>query len=76
LGVYWPGKAKKEDRPPTLDEFKRAFSTLGFVDTAGPDFEIGRGKVVFYGKNGLVSHAARLISQNVWTNKCGRLARR
>ena len=72
--VYWPGKPKKEDRAPTLNEFLKTFATLGFAQVSSTAFEAGIEKIALYGQGGLVSHAARQLGDDSWTSKCGTLA--
>ena len=65
---YWPPNVPR-DR--TIDAYKMAFSTKGFIETANKDFVPGVERIVIYAKNGVPQHAARQIGKNRWWSKMG-----
>lgn len=68
--VHWP---EGVERLRTLDAFRHAFATLGYVacDSEGP--EPGFEKIaLFADSQGIPQHAARQLSTGHWTSKLGR----
>jgi len=70
-GSFWPDDAPREE---TLSAFMRAYATIGYEDcgTNGalePGFER---IVLFATADGKLQHAARQLSDGVWTSKLGR----
>lgn len=65
---YWPPNIP---RIPTLDTFKQAYQTVGFVDCADESLEPGVTKIAIYGKSTWVEHTARQVSADTWISKLG-----
>lgn len=66
--LFWPPNVKRQR---TRKAFVAAFKTKGFVPCDGPDFEFGFEKIVLYEKDGLPTHAARLLEDGRWASKLG-----
>jgi hypothetical protein len=77
---WWPGDPVKDHWPPgaardeTIDAFREAFETLGFVMCAAEGLEPGFEKIaVFADDQGTPTHAARQLPTGQWTSKLGQL---
>lgn len=69
--TYWPEGVRREV---TLQAFREAFSTLGFVVCAGEELEAGFEKIaVFANDQGIPKHAARQRPSGRWTSKLGKM---
>jgi hypothetical protein len=69
-GYYWPTLNARG----TLDNFEKAFETLGYTRCETSEYEPGYEKVAIYvDADGLPTHAARQIGEGVWLSKLGRL---
>lgn len=70
-----PGKAVWPPGVPrvrTLDAFRAAFATIGYIDAADESLEAGHEKVaIFADAAGLPTHAARQLPTGRWTSKLG-----
>lgn len=66
---WWPENAESRGNKPS--DLKAAFSALGFTECPSGDIESGYDKVVLYQKDGIWTHAARVISDNVCHSKLG-----
>lgn len=67
--AYWPSEL-----PPiaTLDNFVRAFQTLGYEPTNSEGLESEYEKVAIYiDDNGVPTHMSRQRSSGIWTSKLG-----
>jgi hypothetical protein len=69
--LYWPPGLRLGDY--SLESFKAAFATLGYRAVPDGALEDGVQKVALYGRDGIVSHAARQLENGHWTSKLGRL---
>lgn len=59
-------------RQETLEVFRDAFATLGYVVCARADLEPGFEKVALFADvNGTPTHAARQLPDGTWTSKLG-----
>lgn len=68
---YWPEGVPRE---PTVAAFQLAYGTLGYEPCADDSLEEGYEKIAIYvGPDGLVTHAARQVSDGQWTSKLGEL---
>src|SRR4051812_9232999 len=65
---YWPVSV---ERDLTIEAFKKAYATLGYVDCRNIDLEEGFEKVAIYLKKGIPQHAARQLKSGKWTSKLG-----
>ncbi|HMR19802.1 MAG TPA: hypothetical protein PKA53_10935, partial [Sphingobacterium sp.] len=68
-GAYWPTDAPKEE---TIAAFVAAFQILGYQDCTDPNFEHGYEKIALYAKDGKPTHAARQLSNGMWSSKLGK----
>ena len=69
-GATRPPRCRQE----TLEAFRLAFKSLGFVDCETPDIGPGVEKIAIYSTaDGRPTHAARQLSDGSWTSKLGRL---
>jgi hypothetical protein len=66
---YWPPGAP---RSYTVDSYVAAFGTLGYAPTDDNRYVSGIEKVAIYAVNRRPTHAARQLSTDTWTSKCGR----
>lgn len=65
---YWPvGVARAE----TLEAFRDAFATLGYLVCADEAPELGYEKVGLFALGGAPKHAARQLVSGRWTSKLG-----
>jgi hypothetical protein len=61
-------------REVTLDGFRAAFATLGYVACPGQDLEPGFERIALFANDRLVpKHAARQLPSGRWTSKLGKL---
>lgn len=67
-GSHWPDGLPGDV---TLENFERAYETLGYRRCHGPELEDGLEKVAVYALNGTPTHAARQLASGRWTSKCG-----
>jgi hypothetical protein len=67
----WPEGVPREE---TLEAFRAAFATLGYVPCEGAEPESGFEKVaLFADSHGVPTHAARQVPSGRWTSKLGEL---
>jgi hypothetical protein len=67
--TFWPPQVP---RVLSLDAFRAAFATLGYVECVGEEPEPGFEKIaVFADDQGIPRHAARQTSTSRWTSKLG-----
>jgi hypothetical protein len=77
---WWPGPNPEEEfwppgvnRVATLDSFREAFATLGYLPCEGEDLEADFEKVaIFANAQGVPTHGARQLSNGRWTSKLGK----
>lgn len=68
---YWPEGAAREM---TVEAFIEAYATLGYASCHDDDHEPGYEKIAIYAdEGGVPQHAARQLSSEFWTSKCGDL---
>lgn len=66
---YWPPQAPRSF---SIQAFVEAYRTLGFAPCDDTSFEPGFEKIAFYATPDLrVKHAARQLSNGLWTSKLG-----
>jgi hypothetical protein len=69
--TYWP---EGEPREVTLEAFRAAFATLGYLVCASDELEPGFEKIAVFGdEHGVPKHAARQRDSGRWTSKLGRM---
>ena len=74
---WWPDAAGEDTWPAgvarteTVDAFRDAFATLGYVVCAGDQLEPGYEKVVLFALIGVPKHAARQLPSGRWISKLG-----
>jgi len=68
-GLHWPFPPHPLDD--TITELKRVFETLGYQECSDGGLEQGFEKVALYGLAGSYAHAARQLSDGLWTSKLG-----
>jgi hypothetical protein len=69
--TYWPEGASREV---TVEAFRAAFATLGYVVCVGEAFEPGFEKIALFANDqGVPSHAARQRDSGRWTSKLGKM---
>lgn len=75
---WWPGEPARTYWPPgvphqeALEAFRDAFASLGFVVCEQADLEPGFEKIaLFADAEGTPTHAARQLSDGMWTSKLG-----
>ena len=66
--VYWPAGVPREE---TLEAFRQAFETLGYVVCDDDRLEAGFEKVARFALLGVPRHAARQLPSGRWTSKLG-----
>jgi hypothetical protein len=66
--IFWPPGVPVEE---TLDAFVAAFATLGYAPCSGEEPEAGFEKVALFARDGVPTHAARLLTGGRWTSKLG-----
>jgi hypothetical protein len=78
---WWPiqlDPLEKPSWPPgvprleTLDAFREAFATLGYVVCDDDRCEAGYEKIALFALEGVPKHAARQLTNGHWTSKLGR----
>jgi hypothetical protein len=76
--VYWPDGAQNcywppnIQRKPILKSFIDLFKSKGYFECENGNLEEGYLKVAIYSKNNIPTHAARQLSNGLWTSKLGR----
>jgi hypothetical protein len=65
---YWPAGAPREE---TLEAFRLAFATLGYVVCDDDRLEEGYEKVALFALAGVPKHASRQLPSGRWTSKLG-----
>jgi hypothetical protein len=69
--TYWP---QGVPRQLSLEAFRAAFATLGYVPCSGRELESGFEKIaVFANEQGVPKHAARQQKDGQWTSKLGKM---
>jgi hypothetical protein len=77
---WWPDEASQPDsahwpagalRAETLDAFRQAFATLGYVVCNDDLVEGGFEKIALFALSGSPKHAARQLPSGRWTSKLG-----
>jgi hypothetical protein len=69
--AYWPPGIPREDN---IDTFIAAFQTLGYVLCRDGIYQEGFIKIaIFADADSIPTHAARQLSNGIWTSKCGEL---
>src|SRR5205807_2520447 len=66
--IYWPSGVPREE---TLEAFRQAFATLGYVVCDDERLEEGYEKVALFASFGVPKHAARQLPSGRWTSKLG-----
>jgi hypothetical protein len=66
--VYWPPGVPREE---TLEAFREAFATLGYVVCNDDRLEAGFEKIAVFALLGAAKHAARQLPSGRWTSKLG-----
>jgi hypothetical protein len=66
--TYWPPHVPPEK---TLDAFRDAFGTLGYVVCNDDRLEAGYEKVALFALQSVPKHAARQLPNGRWTSKLG-----
>jgi hypothetical protein len=70
-GYYWPEGVLKES---SVNSFKDAFATIGYIQCETGDLEGGFEKIALYvDESGTTTHAARQLPSGAWTSKLGKL---
>ena len=69
--VFWPGRPRNAEFDDNVQEFQRAFATLGYRGCAHGALEPGFEKVAIYTRANCVTHAARQLPNGAWTSKLG-----
>jgi hypothetical protein len=67
-GYYWPPGVPREE---TLEAFREAFATLGYVNCNDDRWEAGYEKVALFALLAVPKHAARQLPNGRWTSKLG-----
>lgn len=65
--AFWP----TANRAVTVEVFVKTFATVGYAPTQSEYLEDGFDRVVLFGKDGRVTHAARQLANGRWTSKLG-----
>jgi hypothetical protein len=69
--AQWPDGVPREE---TLEAFREAFATLGYVVCEGEELEAGFEKIALFATDqGVPKHAARQLASSRWTSKLGTL---
>ncbi len=66
--AYWPPGAPRAE---TLEAFRLAFATLGYVVCDHDHIEVGYEKIALFSQAGVPKHAARQLLSGRWTSKLG-----
>jgi hypothetical protein len=75
---WWPDAAGEDTWPAgvaraeTVDAFREAFATLGYIVCDGDEVETGYEKVALFALTGVPKHAARQLPTGRWVSKLGR----
>lgn len=67
---FWPEGARREE---TEEAFVVAYGTLGYRECDSADLDPDTEKVAIYSIAGVPAHAARQLSDGLWTSKLGDL---
>lgn len=75
FAFYWPPCCPREPlNQETLQNFVRAFESIGYKKCENGKFIEGIEKVViFVNSRGVPTHASRMLESGRWTSKCGLL---
>jgi hypothetical protein len=65
--MYWPGGPVED----TLEEWIRAYGTLGYRVSNSAVLESGSEKLAIYADSELPLHVARQLQSGYWTSKLG-----
>lgn len=65
---YWPHQVAGKS---TLEAFQGWFAADGWEETTSTELELGYEKVALFAKEGVPTHAARLLDTGLWTSKLG-----
>ena len=57
----------------TLEAFRHAFATLGYMDCDHGELEAGYEKIAIFALSGVPKHAARQLPSGRWTSKLGKM---
>ena len=69
--AFWPIPIDPVE-PESLEQFIKAFESIGYNTCANPEFENGLEKVaIFLDSNKEPTHAARMLPSGMWTSKMG-----
>jgi len=66
--VYWPANIRCDE---TIDAFDDLFTSGGAFEVFTEDLEFGIVKIALFAKNGKPTHAARQLTNGMWTSKLG-----
>jgi hypothetical protein len=66
--AHWPTGAPREQ---SLEGFREAFATLGYVVCDHDQLESGYEKIALFALAGIPKHAARQLPSGRWTSKLG-----
>ena len=66
--IHWPPGVPREE---TLEAFRQAFASLGYVLCNDDRFEEGYEKVALFALQDVPKHAARQLPNGRWTSKLG-----
>jgi hypothetical protein len=70
-GSFWPTGAPRAE---TVDAFRTAFATLGYVESVDDTLEAGVEKIALFADAALLArHVARQLPTGRWTSKLGEL---
>lgn len=73
--VWWPGNAETywpiADEEETLENFEKAFATLGYKPCNRGTLEAGFEKIAFYANEDGPTHAAKQLPDGRWKSKLG-----
>lgn len=67
-GYYWPPNVPRNE---LITSLIAVFEGIGFVECEDAELESCYEKIVLYAKNNLWTHAARQLSNGLWTSKLG-----
>src|SRR5262245_5737071 len=67
-GRYWPPDVPREE---SIAAFVAAFATLGYGPGTSPELESEIEKVALYASGETPTHAARQLSNGLWSSKLG-----
>jgi hypothetical protein len=69
MRIYWPTGLQLQNY--TLENFRAAHATEGFVVCGDGSLELGSEKIAHYGRSSYVTHTARQLDTGEWTSKLG-----